>query len=149
MKLVIVESPAKAQTINKYLGNNYKVVASIGHVRDLPRKDGAVEPEKDFQMSWDQPLDKKKVINGIIKDLKDAETLILATDPDREGEAISWHINEILNEKNLARLTKVPSISRIFIAISINGVRLIDNMRIEYKLACSTDGLLIVKDISF
>ena len=75
MKLVIVESPAKAQTINKYLGNNYKVVASIGHVRDLPRKDGAVEPEKDFQMSCDQHLDKKKVINGIIKDLKDAETL--------------------------------------------------------------------------
>ena len=104
MKLVIVESPAKAQTINKYLGNNYKVVASIGHVRDLPRKDGAVEPEKDFQMSWDQPLDKKKVINGIIKDLKDAETLILATDPDREGEAISWHINEILNEKKALKL---------------------------------------------
>ena len=104
MKLVIVESPAKAQTINKYLGNNYKVVASIGHVRDLPRKDGAVKPEKDFQMSWDQPLDKKKVINGIIKDLKDAETLILATDPDREGEAISWHINEILNEKKIWEL---------------------------------------------
>ena len=100
MKLVIVESPAKAQTINKYLGNNYKVVASIGHVRDLPRKDGAVEPEKDFQMSWDQPLDKKKVINGIIKDLKDAETLILATDPDREGEAIAWHVKEFLNERS-------------------------------------------------
>ena len=110
MKLVIVESPAKAQTINKYLGNNYKVVASIGHVRDLPRKDGAVEPEKDFQMSWDQPLDKKKVINGIIKDLKDAETLILATDPDREGEAISWHINEILNEKKALKSKQVQRV---------------------------------------
>ena len=110
MKLVIVESPAKAQSINKYLGNNYKVVASIGHVRDLPRKDGAVEPEKDFQMSWDQPLDKKKVINGIIKDLKDAETLILATDPDREGEAISWHINEILNEKKALKSKQVQRV---------------------------------------
>ena len=110
MKLVIVESPAKAQTINKYLGNNYKVVASIGHVRDLPRKDGAVEPEKDFQMSWDQPLDKKKVINGIIKDLKDAETLILATAPDREGEAISWHINEILNEKKALKSKQVQRV---------------------------------------
>ena len=110
MKLVIVESPAKAQTINKYLGNNYKVVASIGHVRDLPRKDGAVEPEKDFKMSWDQPLDKKKVINGIIKDLKDAETLILATDPDREGEAISWHINEILNEKKVLKSKQVQRV---------------------------------------
>ena len=110
MKLVIVESPAKAQTINKYLGNNYKVVASIGHVRDLPRKDGAVEPDNDFNMSWDQPVDKKNVISGIIKELKKAESLILATDPDREGEAISWHINEILNEKNVLSSKQVQRV---------------------------------------
>ena len=128
MKLVIVESPAKAQTINKYLGNNYKVVASIGHVRDLPRKDGAVEPEKDFQMSWDQPLDKKKVINGIIKDLKDAETLILATDPDREGEAISWHINEILSEKNLTTKRPGSGLSPLFWDLVV-GRRAIRNFK--------------------
>ena len=120
MKLVIVESPAKAQTINKYLGNNYKVVASIGHVRDLPRKDGAVEPEKEFQMSWDQPLDKKKVINGIIKDLKDAETLILATDPDREGEAISWHVLELLEQKKL--INKIPVERIVFHEITKDSV---------------------------
>ena len=99
MKLVIVESPAKAQTINKYLGQDYKVIASIGHIRDLPSKDGAVLPEDDFKMSWEMHKDKEKVINEITGQLKLADTLILATDPDREGEAISWHLKEILNSK--------------------------------------------------
>ncbi len=99
MKLVIVESPAKAQTINKYLGNDYKVIASIGHIRDLPSKDGAVLPDDNFKMSWEMHKDKEKVVKEIIGELKSADRLILATDPDREGEAISWHLKEILDSK--------------------------------------------------
>ena len=99
MKLVIVESPAKAQTINKYLGNDYKVIASVGHIRDLPSKDGAVRPDENFQMSWEMNKDKDKVVKEIIGALKSADSLILATDPDREGEAISWHLKEILDHK--------------------------------------------------
>jgi len=99
MKLVIVESPAKAQTINKYLGDEYKVIASVGHVRDLPSKDGAVLPDDDFKMSWELNRDKDKVVKQIVGELKLADTLILATDPDREGEAISWHLKEILDAK--------------------------------------------------
>ena len=101
MKLVIVESPAKAQTINKYLGNDYKVMASVGHIRDLPSKDGAVLPDENFKMSWEMHKDKEKVVKEIIGELKSAESLILATDPDREGEAISWHLQEILNSKKM------------------------------------------------
>ena len=99
MKLVIVESPAKAQTINKYLGDDYKVIASVGHIRDLPSKNGAVLPEEDFKMSWEMHKDKDKVLKEIVSQLKLSDTLILATDPDREGEAISWHLKEILNSK--------------------------------------------------
>ena len=99
MKLVIVESPAKAQTINKYLGNDYKVIASVGHIRDLPSKDGAVKPDENFRMSWEMNKDKDKVVKEIIGALKSADSLILATDPDREGEAISWHLKEILDHK--------------------------------------------------
>ena len=99
MKLVIVESPAKAQTINKYLGSDYKVIASVGHIRDLPSKDGAVLPNDNFKMSWEMHKDKEKVVKEIIGELKLADSLILATDPDREGEAISWHLKEILNSK--------------------------------------------------
>ena len=101
MKLVIVESPAKAQTINKYLGNDYKVMASVGHIRDLPSKDGAVLPDENFKMSWEMHKDKEKVVKEIIGELKSAESLILATDPDREGEAISWHLQEILNSRKM------------------------------------------------
>ncbi|MDA7692884.1 type I DNA topoisomerase [Alphaproteobacteria bacterium] len=101
MKLVIVESPAKAQTINKYLGSDYKVLASVGHIRDLPSKDGAVLPQDDFKMSWEMHKGKDKVIKEIISELKLADTLILATDPDREGEAISWHLKEYLNSKKI------------------------------------------------
>lgn len=99
MKLVIVESPAKAQTINKYLGNDYKVIASVGHIRDLPSKDGAVKPDENFKMSWEMNKEKDKVVKEIIGALKSADSLILATDPDREGEAISWHLKEILDHK--------------------------------------------------
>ena len=100
MNVVIVESAAKAKTINKYLGASYKVIASFGHVRDLPAKDGSVEPDNDFTMHWASDDDRsKKVMREITEAVKNADKLILATDPDREGEAISWHLLEILNQK--------------------------------------------------
>ncbi|MDB5505773.1 MAG: topoisomerase [Devosia sp.] len=99
MKLVIVESPAKAKTINKYLGSDYEVLASFGHVRDLPAKDGSVLPDEDFAMLWEVDAQSKKRLSDIAKAMKDADELILATDPDREGEAISWHVLDVLNEK--------------------------------------------------
>ena len=120
MKLVVVESPAKAQTINKYLGKDYKVLASIGHIRDLPSKNGAVSPEENFKMHWDLSKDKEKVLKEIIKDLKKSNSLILATDPDREGEAISWHINEILKEKKLVDDIKVERV--VFNEITKNSI---------------------------
>ena len=120
MKLVIVESPAKAQTINKYLGNDYKVMASIGHIRDLPSKDGAVLPDDNFKMSWEMHKDKEKVVKEIIGELKSAESLILATDPDREGEAISWHLQEILNSKKM--ITDKPVERVVFNEITKNAV---------------------------
>ncbi len=120
MKLVIVESPAKAQTINKYLGNDYKVMASVGHVRDLPSKDGAVLPDDNFKMSWEMHKDKEKVVKEIIEELKSAESLILATDPDREGEAISWHLQEILNLKKIIEDKPVERV--VFNEITKNAV---------------------------
>jgi DNA topoisomerase I len=99
MNVVIVESVAKAKAINKYLGSSYKVLASYGHVRDLPSKDGSVEPEKDFAMHWDVDGRSSKVMRDIADAVKTADKLILATDPDREGEAISWHILRILEDK--------------------------------------------------
>ena len=99
MNVVIVESVAKAKAINKYLGSTYKVLASYGHVRDLPSKDGSVEPDKDFQMHWDVDGRSEKVMKEIAAAVKNADKLILATDPDREGEAISWHILRILEDK--------------------------------------------------
>lgn len=99
MNVVIVESAAKAKTINKYLGSGYKVIASYGHVRDLPSKNGSVEPENDFEMHWDSDSKSQKIIKEIADAVKNADKLILATDPDREGEAISWHILQILEEK--------------------------------------------------
>lgn len=94
MKLLVVESPAKAKTINKYLGSDYEVIASFGHIRDLPAKDGSVDPEHDFAMKWEIEGRGAKQVAEIVKALKGAEKLILATDPDREGEAISWHVLE-------------------------------------------------------
>src|SRR3954471_22992801 len=96
MNVVVVESPAKAKTINKYLGPSYHVLASYGHVRDLPSKDGSVNPDNDFAMLWQVEGKAEKHLSEIVKALKGADRLILATDPDREGEAISWHVLEEL-----------------------------------------------------
>jgi DNA topoisomerase-1 len=99
--LVIVESPAKARTIEKYLGNDFEVLASYGHVRDLVPKEGAVDPEHGFAMKY-QLIDKnEKHVEKIVKAVKKAEAVYLATDPDREGEAISWHVYEVLKERNV------------------------------------------------
>ena len=103
MKVVVVESPAKAKTINRYLGENYTVLASYGHVRDLPSKDGSVKPDQDFEMSWQMSDSGGQRIRDISKALNGAERLILATDPDREGEAISWHVCELLKQNNKTR----------------------------------------------
>ena len=99
MKLVVVESPAKAKTIEKYLGSGHRVLASFGHVRDLPPKDGSVDPDEDFAMLWQVSPDRAKQLKAITDEAKGADTLILATDPDREGEAISWHVQEVLRQK--------------------------------------------------
>ncbi|MBC7159484.1 MAG: type I DNA topoisomerase, partial [Porphyrobacter sp.] len=99
MQLVIVESPAKAKTIEKYLGRDYRVLASYGHVRDLPPKDGSVRPDEDFAMDWEVYADKAKRLKEIADAAKTADRLILATDPDREGEAISWHVLELLKAR--------------------------------------------------
>ena len=99
MKLVVVESPAKAKTIEKYLGSGHRVLASFGHVRDLPPKDGSVDPEQGFDMLWQVSPDRAKQLKAITDEAKKADTLILATDPDREGEAISWHVQEVLRQK--------------------------------------------------
>src|SRR6185503_3583573 len=101
MKLVVVESPAKAKTIEKYLGSGHRVLASFGHVRDLPPRDGSVDPEHGFDMLWQISPDRSKQLRAIADEAKNADTLILATDPDREGEAISWHVQEVLRQKKV------------------------------------------------
>ena len=103
MNLVIVESPAKAKTINKYLGEDYTVLASYGHIRDLPSKNGSVDPENNFKMIWEVDSFSKKYLKEITDAAKDSKKIILATDPDREGEAIAWHVKEFLNEKKLLK----------------------------------------------
>ncbi|MAU78230.1 MAG: DNA topoisomerase I [SAR116 cluster bacterium] len=103
MKVVVVESPAKAKTINRYLGENYTVLASYGHVRDLPSKDGSVKPDQDFEMSWQMSDSGGQRMRDISEALNGADRLILATDPDREGEAISWHVCELLKQNNKTR----------------------------------------------
>ncbi|MEW6438865.1 MAG: type I DNA topoisomerase [Pseudomonadota bacterium] len=120
MNLVIVESPSKAKTINKYLGRDYEVIASFGHVRDLPAKDGSVDPEQDFTMLWQVDAKAAKRLNDIATAAKSAKKLILATDPDREGEAISWHVLEVLKSK---RVLKDKPIERVvFNAITKTAV---------------------------
>jgi len=120
MNIVIVESPAKAKTINKYLGSSYEVLASFGHVRDLPAKNGSVDPEHNFRMIWE--IDPKAAgrLNDIAKSLKGADRLILATDPDREGEAISWHVLEVLKEKRALKDHKIERV--VFNAITKQAV---------------------------
>jgi DNA topoisomerase-1 len=120
MNLVIVESPAKAKTINKYLGSNFKVLASFGHVRDLPSKDGSVRPGEDFAMDWEVDADSKKRIKDIADAAKGAEMLYLATDPDREGEAISWHVQQIL--RGMRGVSAVPMKRVVFNEITKSAV---------------------------
>lgn len=121
MKLVIVESPAKSKTINKYLGSGYKVLASMGHVRDLPSKDGSVRPDEDFAMTYEIDPGKSKTVQQIAKEAKEADEILLATDPDREGEAISWHVLESLKQKKAIK--KNTAVHRVvFNEITKNAV---------------------------
>ena len=120
MKVVIVESPAKAKTINKYLGKDFEVLASFGHVRDLPSKDGSVDPEHDFEMKWEVDSASKKRLTDITRAVKESDELILATDPDREGEAISWHVLEVLKQKKALKDKPVKRV--VFNAITKSAV---------------------------
>ncbi|MBA4782299.1 MAG: type I DNA topoisomerase [Rhizobiales bacterium] len=120
MNVVIVESPAKAKTINKYLGSDYQVFASFGHVRDLPAKDGSVRPDEDFAMDWEMDAKAKGRLNEIATAVKNADKLILATDPDREGEAISWHVLQILKSKKALKDKKIERV--VFNAITKSAI---------------------------
>src|SRR3979490_1075730 len=120
MNIVVVASPAKAKTINKYLGASYEVLASFGHVRDLPAKNGSVDPEANFQMIWEIDPKAKKRVGGIAKAVNGADKLILATDPDREGEAISWHVLEVLKERRVLKGVDVERV--VFNAITKQAV---------------------------
>ncbi len=140
MTVVVVESPAKARTINKYLGSDYTVLASYGHVRDLPAKDGSVRPDDDFSMSWELDSRAAKRISAIVEAVKLADKLILATDPDREGEAISWHVLEILRRKGALNAKTVERV--VFNAVTRQAVldamqhpRQIDGDLVEAYLA--------------
>ena len=139
MPVVVVESPAKAKTINKYLGDDYTVLASFGHVRDLPPKDGSVDPETDFTMKWEIAADSKKHIKAIKDALKDDPNLILATDPDREGEAISWHLLEALAPalKKGAEVSRVTfnAITKTAVTEAMANPRQIDQPLVDAYLA--------------
>ncbi|HEY6259591.1 MAG TPA: type I DNA topoisomerase [Xanthobacteraceae bacterium] len=135
MNIVVVESPAKAKTINKYLGRGYEVLASFGHVRDLPPKDGSVDPKANFRMIWEVDAKAQKHLNDIVRAVKGADKLILATDPDREGEAISWHVLEVLKEKKAIKAQAVERV--VFNAITKQSV--LDAM----KHPRSIDGALV------
>jgi DNA topoisomerase-1 len=139
MQLVIVESPAKAKTIEKYLGKDYKVLASYGHVRDLPAKDGSVRPDEGFEMDWELYGDKQKQVRAITDAAKVADRLILATDPDREGEAISWHVQELLKKrralpKNVQRVT-FNAITKDAVTKAMQAPRELDQDLIDAYLA--------------
>lgn len=140
MKLVIVESPAKAKTINSYLGKDYEVLASFGHVRDLPAKDGSVRPDEDFAMSWEVDTAARKRLTDIGNALKSADELILATDPDREGEAISWHVLDVLRQKKLIKDKPVSrvvfnAITKAAITEAMKHPRQIDEPLVDAYLA--------------
>ena len=140
MKLVIVESPAKAKTINKYLGDDYKVLASFGHIRDLPSKDGSVQPDNDFAMTWELSSGGQKRLKDIITAVKDADTIILASDPDREGEAIAWHILEELKSRNKIKDKKIErvvfhEITKSAITEAIKNPRQIDENLVSAYMA--------------
>ncbi len=140
MKLVIVESPAKAKTINKYLGKDYQVLASFGHIRDLPSKDGSVLPDEDFAMTWELSPGGKKRLQDIIKAVKEADTIVLASDPDREGEAIAWHILEELQAKKLLKDKKIErvvfhEITKSAVTEAIKNPRQIDDNLVSAYMA--------------
>ena len=141
MPVVVVESPAKAKTINKYLGTDYSVFASYGHVRDLPPKDGSVDPNNNFEMLWELSADSKKHIKAISDALKKDNTLILATDPDREGEAISWHLEEALRKKRAingdTQIQRVVfnAITKSAVTEAMKAPREIDSPLVEAYLA--------------
>ncbi|HRE60896.1 MAG TPA: DNA topoisomerase, partial [Micropepsaceae bacterium] len=140
MDVVIVESPAKAKTINNYLGPGYQVIASFGHVRDLPPKNGSVKPDEDFAMSWEVDPKAAKRLNDIAAAVKGAKRLILATDPDREGEAISWHVLEILKGKKVLDGVAVSrvvfnAITKSAISEGMANARQIDRELVEAYLA--------------
>ncbi len=139
MPVVVVESPAKAKTINKYLGPDFTVLASYGHVRDLPAKDGSVDPEHDFGMKWEVAPESRKHVKAIAEALKSDDTLILATDPDREGEAISWHLKEALQSslkkgKTVARVT-FNAITKDAVTRAMKEPREVDQALVEAYLA--------------
>lgn len=141
MPVVVVESPAKAKTINKYLGSDYTVLASFGHVRDLPPKDGSVDTENDFEMKWEIATDSKKHVKAIVDALKEDNELILATDPDREGEAISWHLQEALTaRKAIKKDTPVSrvtfnAITKAAVSEAMQNPRQVDAPLVEAYLA--------------
>ena len=140
MNLVIVESPAKAKTINKYLGKNYLVLASYGHVRDLPSKDGSVDPKNNFKMEWELDSFSKKYVKEITDAAADSERIILATDPDREGEAIAWHVREILESKKLLKGKKVErvvfnEITKKAVTNGIDNPREIESLLVDAYMA--------------
>src|ERR1700757_3795440 len=140
MNVVVVESPAKAKTINKYLGKGYEVLASFGHVRDLPPKDGSVDPDNDFKMIWEVDGKAQKRLSDIAKAVKDADKLILATDPDREGEAISWHVLQVLKERKLLKDVDVErvvfnAITKTAVTEAMKNPRRIDQALVDAYLA--------------
>ena len=141
MPVVVVESPAKAKTINKYLGADYTVLASYGHVRDLPAKDGSVDPEHDFAMTWEVGGDSQKHVRAIAEALKTDNALILATDPDREGEAISWHLKEALTKRRAikkdtdVRRVTFNAITKAAVTEAMKNPRDIDAPLVEAYLA--------------
>jgi len=140
MNLVIVESPAKAKTINKYLGDNYTVLASYGHIRDLPSKNGSVDPEQNFRMEWEVDSFSKKYLKEITDAAKESSKIILATDPDREGEAIAWHVKEYLNEKKLLKDKEVErvvfnEITKKAVTHGIDNPRQIETLLVDAYMA--------------
>src|SRR3954453_14514557 len=140
MNIVVVESPAKAKTINKYLGPGYEVLASFGHVRDLPAKNGSVDPDRDFCMIWEVDAKAQKRLNDIARAVKGADKLILATDPDREGEAISWHVLQVLKEKDALKGQKIErvvfnAITKQSVAEAMKHPREIDGALVDAYLA--------------
>src|SRR5438132_3654826 len=140
MNIVVVESPAKAKTIKKYLGPGYEVLASFGHVRDLPAKNGPGDPDQNFHMIWEGDDKARKRLDDIARAVKGGDGLILATDPDREGEAISWHVLEVLKQKNALKKQTVERV--VFNAITKQAVldamkhpRRIDDALVDAYLA--------------